>query len=104
MNALGLALALALSAALGGLCGCATKVLPKASGSSPTDEKIALAIQKGLADDSLFAYPDVEITVTNGVVDLKGYVSKWEAIDQAGTIARYTKGVKLLHNSLVMQQ
>ena len=104
MNYFGFVLAVAFSMALAGLCGCAAKPLPKAFGDSPNDMKISLAIQKGLANDSLFDYPDVEIITKDGVVTLKGYVSKWEAIDQAGTIVRYTKGVKELHNDLKEKQ
>ncbi len=97
-------LVLVASIVLSGLCGCATKKLPKAMGDSPNDQRIALAIQKGLADDSLFDYPDVEISVKDGNVDLRGSVSKWEAVDQAGTIARYTKGVKIVVNNLTVRE
>ncbi len=66
INGFSLMLVLVASIVLSGLCGCATKKLPKAMGDSPNDQRIALAIQKGLADDSLFDYPDVEISVTGG--------------------------------------
>lgn len=104
MNHLGLAVLLAFTMALGGLCGCATKMLPKISADSPTDQKVALAVQKGLADDTLFEYPDVEIKVKDGLVELNGSVSKWEAVDQAATIAKYTKGVQMVKNNLTVKQ
>lgn len=101
---LGLILLLAMSTALGCLCGCATKRLPQASGDTPHDAAVSTAVQKALVADTLFDYGDVQVITTKGVTELRGYVSSWEAIDRAYSIARGTPGVGVIQNNLMEKQ
>jgi osmotically-inducible protein OsmY len=87
--------------ALIAFCGCATKVYPKAIGDTQHDQQVSAALAKALGDDGLYDYKDVEVITRKGVTEMKGYVTSWEAIDHAESIARYTRGVHQLRNNLV---
>jgi len=97
----GLLAALTLLVTLAALCGCATKVYPKAAGDTSNDLKVSAAIAKALGDDGLYNYSDVSVVTTNGITQLNGFVTSWQAIDHAEDIARTTRGIQQVHNNLV---
>ncbi len=98
-NISALALVLATSTAL--FSGCAAH---RYGGATPQDVEISKKVQKTLAMDTIYGYPDVEVYTADGNTELKGYAKCWEQKDRAGNLAMFSKGVQGVQNNIVQQQ
>jgi len=96
-----LACVLAMSAALGSLCGCATH--HQASGETSADSQVSQAVQRALNLDNQFWYSDVQVVTLDGNATLTGYLSSWAAKERAGDIAMFTPGVQRVQNDIILK-
>lgn len=95
-----------------GLAGCqpegtgekAGKKMDKATestGEYMSDAAITTKIKAEILGDPLLKVFQIDVTTTNGVVELSGRVDSQEGIDRAMRIARSIKDVKSVNNYLV---
>lgn len=66
------------------------------------DKVIAEDIVTSLEERALVDTDDIDVSVSNGEVELAGSVPNWAARQTAANAALYTAGVKMLDNNLVI--
>jgi osmotically-inducible protein OsmY len=66
------------------------------------DKVIAEDIVTSLEERALVNADDIDVSVSDGVVELTGSVPNWAALQTAANAALYTAGVKMLDNNLVI--
>ncbi len=73
---------------------------------TPTDDVLDKAVAQEIVDSleekAIVDADDVEVSVSDGVVELRGSVPNWAARQAAANAALYTSGVKMLDNNLVI--
>jgi hyperosmotically inducible protein len=82
------------AAVLGALTGCKTAEAARLQPDSGRDAKITSAIQARLASDGEVNPFKITVTTSDGVVTLKGRVSKADTREKAERYARETDGVQ----------
>lgn len=66
------------------------------------DKAIAEDIITSLEERAVVDADDIDVSVSDGVVELDGSVPNWAARQSAANAAFYTAGVKMLNNNLVI--
>ena len=67
------------------------------------DSAITAKIKADIISDSLLKASQINVTTTNGVVNLSGIVDSKQSIDRALEIARANQNVKSVENSLAVK-
>jgi len=96
-----LALVVASSTALLGLCGCAPQ---RYGGETAQDKAVSKAVAKNLAHDTIYGYPRVEVYTAQGTTELRGYVHYWQQRERASNFAMFTEGVGSVQNDLLQDK
>ena len=104
ISSLGLALGLAVTTAVGSLCGCAGNRYEQSTGEHIDDKATTMRVKKALAADGQYKYSGVEVTTFKGTTQLSGFVNSREQKNRAGDIAKDVEGVKTLQNNITVKQ
>lgn len=67
------------------------------------DSAITAKVKAEIFGDPMLKVLQINVTTTNGVVNLSGAVDSQQSIDRAVSIARANRGVKLVENGLVVK-
>ncbi|MDZ7670297.1 MAG: BON domain-containing protein [Gammaproteobacteria bacterium] len=80
--------------------GCAGSATSESTGEYIDDTWITTKVKAALVDDSLVKATEVNVETFKGVVQLSGFVSSQDAMDQAVTVASNIAGVTSVRNSM----
>jgi hyperosmotically inducible protein len=80
--------------------GCAGSATSESTGEYIDDTAITTRVKAALVKDPVAKAREVNVETFKGVVQLSGFVSSQEAMDQAVTVARNIKGVKSVQNNM----
>ncbi len=80
--------------------GCAGSQTSESTGEYIDDTWITTKVKAALVDDSLVKATEVNVETFKGVVQLSGFVSSKEAMDQAVLVAGNIEGVTSVRNSM----
>lgn len=80
--------------------GCAGSSTSESTGEYIDDTWITTKVKAALVDDSLVKATEVNVETFKGVVQLSGFVSSQEAMDQAVIVAGNIKGVSSVNNGM----
>jgi osmotically-inducible protein OsmY len=83
--------------------GCAVMRGQEDVGNYVDDKTITAAIKTKLIEDKTTGGLSINVDTLNGVVALSGFAKSATEKDQAGRIARSTKGVRAVHNNLLIR-
>jgi osmotically-inducible protein OsmY len=83
--------------------GCAVMRGQETVGSYVDDKTITAAIKAKLLEDKSTGGLSINVDTLNGTVSLGGFAKSQAEKDAAGAIARNTKGVRELHNNLIVR-
>lgn len=83
--------------------GCAVMRGQETVGSYVDDKTITAAIKAKLIEDKTTGGLSINVDTLNGAVSLGGFAKSQAEKDQAGAIARSTKGVREVHNNLIVR-
>lgn len=67
------------------------------------DKEVTSHVKKGLEEEPVYKFPDVQVSTFAGVVQLSGFVDTVDQKNRASEIARRTEGVNQVINSLVLK-
>lgn len=88
------------------LTGCATWHRgdgDRTAGRVVDDKRITANVERGLANEPVYKFSDVDVRTYQGVVQLSGFVRSEDQKQRAGQIAENTPGVSRVVNSIVMK-
>jgi len=68
-----------------------------------TDSSITLKVKGALADNANLKARQINVKTMKGAVQLSGFVESGDQIDLAGDVASNVKGVKKVHNNLIVK-
>lgn len=100
MNAIKAVSACLFAIALITAVGCAGSSTSESTGEYIDDTWITTKVKAALVDDSLVKATEVNVETFKGVVQLSGFVSSQEAMDQAVIVAGNIKGVSSVNNGM----
>jgi osmotically-inducible protein OsmY len=80
--------------------GCAGSATRESTGEYIDDTWITTKVKAALIDDSVVRATEVNVETFKGVVQLSGFVSSQEAMDQAVLITRSVSGVTSVKNDM----
>lgn len=83
--------------------GCAVMRGQEDVGTYVDDKSITAAIKTKLIEDKTTGGLSINVDTLNGVVALSGFAKSAAEKEQAGRIARSTKGVREVHNNLLIR-
>jgi osmotically-inducible protein OsmY len=83
--------------------GCAVMRGQESVGSYVDDKTITAAIKTKLIEDKNTGGLSINVDTLNGTVALSGFAKSQLEKDQAGAIARNTRGVREVHNNLIVR-
>ena len=83
--------------------GCAITRGQSTVGSYVDDKTITAAVKTKLLEDKSTGGLSINVDTLNGTVSLGGFAKSQMEKDQAGAIARNTKGVREVHNNLIIR-
>jgi len=83
--------------------GCAVTRGQESVGSYIDDKTITASVKTKLLEDKTTGGLSINVDTLNGTVSLGGFAKSQAEKDQAGAIARNTKGVRELHNNLIVR-
>jgi osmotically-inducible protein OsmY len=83
--------------------GCAVARNQESVGSYIDDAGITTAVKAKMAEDKTVSAIAISVETLNGTVQLSGFAKSQAEKDQAGAIARNTKNVKEVRNSIVVR-
>jgi osmotically-inducible protein OsmY len=83
--------------------GCAVARNQESVGSYIDDAGITTAVKAKMAEDKTVSATSISVETLNGTVQLSGFAKSQAEKDQAGAIARSTKNVKEVRNSIVVR-
>jgi len=94
-------------AALAGItvvtAGCSVARNQETVGSYIDDAGITTAVKAKFAEDKTVAATSISVETLNGTVQLSGFAKSQAEKDQAETLARNTKNVRAVRNSIVVR-
>ncbi len=101
----GLLVCLVLGAALVAQPGCAThKEAFRTKHEYKTDKKLASKVTDALQNAPVYKYPDVQVNVYQGQVQLSGFVATAAQRDMASRLAGQVPGVTHVENDLLLKR
>jgi len=80
--------------------GCAGNRYERSTGESIDDTSTTARVKSALRGDSMYKYPDVDVTTFKGTVQLSGFVASGEQKDRATDIAKNVEGVREIKNNI----
>ena len=83
--------------------GCAVWRGQESVGSYVDDKTITASVKTKLLEDKNTGGMSINVDTLNGTVSLGGFAKSQMEKDQAGAIARNTKGVREVHNNLLVR-
>ena len=83
--------------------GCAVMRGQETPGAYIDDKTITAAVKTKLIEDKNTGGLSINVDTLNGAVSLAGFAKSQMEKDQAGAIARNTKGVREVHNNLIVR-
>lgn len=83
--------------------GCAVMRGQESTGAYIDDKTITAAVKTKLLEDKNTGGLSINVDTLNGTVSLAGFAKSQAEKDAAGAIARNTKGVRELHNNLIVR-
>ena len=83
--------------------GCAVARNQQTAGSYIDDAGITTAVKAKMAEDKTVSATSISVETLNGTVQLSGFAKSQAEKDQAEAIARSTKNVKEVRNSIVVR-
>lgn len=86
-----------------GMVGCSVAQGQQSVGSYVDDATITASVKKKLLEDPVVSGLAVDVDTNDGVVQLSGFAKTQTEKDRAEAIARGTKGVKSVKNSLTIR-
>jgi osmotically-inducible protein OsmY len=104
MNAIKVISATALAVLLISTVGCAGSATRESTGEYIDDTWITTKVKAALIDDPVAKAREVNVETFKGVVQLSGFVSSREAMDQAVVIASNIEGVTSVRNDMRIKQ
>jgi hyperosmotically inducible protein len=96
-----LAACLGTAVAVTGLTGCHTS--GRTAGTYIDDRMVASHVKGALNDNTVYKYPNVDVSAFNGTVQLNGFVASQDQKQQAAQIASRVDGVRQLVNNITVQ-
>ena len=105
ISTLGCALAFAAAAAITVVTatGCAVARNQQTAGSYIDDAGITTAVKAKMAEDKTVSATSISVETLNGTVQLSGFAKSQAEKNQAEAIARNTKNVREVRNSIVVR-
>src|SRR5437899_8741592 len=83
--------------------GCAVAQHRETTGEYVDDKTISTKVKTALYEDKLVKGTQVNVNTFQGVVQLSGFVENEAQKERAGQIAQQAKGVRAVHNDIVVQ-
>src|SRR5690349_7088564 len=83
--------------------GCAGNRYERSTGESIDDTSTTARVKSALRGDSMFKYPDVDVSTFKGTVQLSGFVANGEQKDRATQIAKTVDGVREIKNDIAVK-
>lgn len=83
--------------------GCAIMRGQESAGAYVDDKAITAAIKAKMIEDKSVNAPAISVNTLNGEVELSGFAKSGTEKSHAEEIARTTKGVRLVHNNIVVR-
>jgi hyperosmotically inducible protein len=83
--------------------GCAVMRGQESAGAYVDDKAITVAVKAKLLEDKSTGGLSINVDTLNGTVALSGFAKSQNEKDQAGMIARNTKGVREVRNGLIVR-
>ncbi|MDB5861459.1 MAG: hypothetical protein JWQ76_5148 [Ramlibacter sp.] len=83
--------------------GCAVMRGQETAGAYIDDKTITATVKTKLLEDKNTGGLSINVDTLNGAVSLAGFAKSQMEKDMAGSIARNTKGVRELHNNLIVR-
>ena len=83
--------------------GCAITRGQSTVGEYVDDKAITASVKTKLLEDKSTGGLSINVDTLNGTVSLGGFAKSQAEKDQAGAIARNTKGVREVHNNLIVR-
>jgi osmotically-inducible protein OsmY len=83
--------------------GCAVMRGQESVGAYVDDKTITAAVKAKLIEDKNTGGLSINVDTLNGAVALSGFAKSQMEKDQAGAIARNTRGVREVHNNLIVR-
>jgi osmotically-inducible protein OsmY len=85
------------------LAACGSTPKQESTGDYIDDSVITTKVKSLIAADDFLKVFEISVETRKGVVQLSGWVSKQEAVNKAGAIARGVAGVKGVRNNLAVK-
>ncbi len=95
---------LAIAALCAGIAACSAVSGRETAGQYVDDATISTNVRAGILSDTGFKSTEIHVETMQGVVQLSGFVDNQSLKDKADKIAWNTKGVKDVHDNLVVRQ
>jgi hyperosmotically inducible protein len=83
--------------------GCAVAQQQESTGQYVDDKTISTKVKTALYEDPVVKGTQVNVNTFQGVVQLSGFVENETQKERAGQIAQQAKGVRAVHNDIVVQ-
>jgi len=98
-----IAFSILVGSAVLGATGCSVMRDQQSVGSYVDDSSITAAVKAKMAEDSTVSATAISVETLKGTVQLSGFAKSQAEKDRAETIARNTKDVKAVRNSIVVR-
>jgi osmotically-inducible protein OsmY len=84
--------------------GCAGNKYDRSTGQYVDDKSLTMRVHSALGDSPDYKFPDVNVDVFRGVVQLSGFVNSSAQKSQAADIAKGVEGVKDVQNNISVKE
>lgn len=91
-------------AGLAGLTGCSGDRYNESTGEHIDDAATTGRVKSALHGDSMYKYPDVDVTTFKGTVQLSGFVDNRDQKSRAGTLAKDVPGARDVVNNITVKE
>lgn len=98
-----IAFSLIVGGAVLGATGCSVARDQQSVGSYIDDSAITTSVKAKMAEDKSVSATSIGVETLKGTVQLSGFATTQAEKDRAESIARNTKGVKAVHNSIIVR-
>jgi osmotically-inducible protein OsmY len=86
------------------IAGCAGGTTSESTGEYLDDSVLSTKVRTSILGDSTLKLLQISVETYKGTVSLSGFVDSTAAMNRAVQLARTVKGVKSVHNGLVVKQ
>jgi hyperosmotically inducible protein len=88
---------------MSGIVGCAENAKHESTGEYFDDTVLTTKIKSTFIGDSRLKANDINVKTYKGVVQLSGFIDSQKESDRAANLARRIKGVKEVHNDILIK-